>query len=84
MDWALLPNIGICSALAPCLLIKGQSLYPAFPQWLGKNSTETKTKRQIRELKFALGHHAQANKRDIQHEYVPLLLNTILGHLTRG
>ena len=38
----------------------------------------------IRELKSALGHHAQAGKTAIHHEYVPLLLNTILGYLTKN
>ena len=30
-DWSLLPQQGICGAIAPCLLTKGRSLYPAFP-----------------------------------------------------
>jgi replication factor C subunit 1 len=41
-DWSLLPNIAICSSIAPCLLIKGRSYFPAFPQWLGKNSSYRK------------------------------------------
>lgn len=39
MDWSLLPNYGICSSVAPALLLKGKSFYPRFPEWLGKNST---------------------------------------------
>lgn len=39
MNWSLLPNLGICSSVAPALLLKGKSFYPRFPEWLGKNSS---------------------------------------------
>jgi len=39
MVWTLLPQLGTCGAVAPCLLTKGRSNYPSFPQWLGKNSS---------------------------------------------
>lgn len=45
MAWSLLPNVGIMSSIAPCLIIKGKSFYPRFPEWLGKNSSERKSKR---------------------------------------
>jgi len=38
-DWSLLPNMGLCSAVAPCLIAKGTTFYPRFPEWLGKNSS---------------------------------------------
>lgn len=44
-DWSLLPDIGLLSSLAPCLLTRGKSYFPAFPQWLGKNSTQRKSMR---------------------------------------
>ena len=59
-NWSLLPNFGTFSSVAPCLLIKGRSLYPAFPQWLGKNSSHRKAKRLVREIKQALGHRVCA------------------------
>ena len=83
-NWALLPQLGICSSVAPCLLVNGKSLYPRFPEWLGKNSTARKSARQIRELKFAMGMQAQANKRAIQNEYVPLVLSLLYKHMSRG
>lgn len=39
MDWSLLPNYGVCSSIAPSLILKGKSFYPRFPEWLGKNSS---------------------------------------------
>lgn len=76
-DWSLLPNMGLCSAVAPCLLIKGATFYPRFPEWLGKNSSQRKAKRLIRELKKVMGHHAQASRMEIQNEYTALLLTYI-------
>ena len=54
-DWSLLPNLAFTSTIAPCLITKGNSFYPAFPQWLGKNSSQRKAKRLIRELKCVMG-----------------------------
>jgi replication factor C subunit 1 len=38
-DWSLLPNMGLASSIAPCLIVKGATFYPRFPEWLGKNSS---------------------------------------------
>jgi len=76
-EWALLPQLGTCGAVAPCLIVKGRTTYPRFPEWLGKNSSQRKSFRQIRELKFAMGMQAQANKRAVQLEYVPLILSML-------
>ena len=38
-DWSLLPDVGVCSSIAPCLLVNGRVNYVGFPQWLGKNSS---------------------------------------------
>ena len=54
-NWALLPNYGICSSVAPSLICRGKIHYPRFPEWLGKNSSQRKSHRQIKEVKFAVG-----------------------------
>ena len=38
-NWNLLPQYGIFSSVAPCLIARGKSYFPPFPQWLGKNSS---------------------------------------------
>ena len=65
MNWSLLPDVGLASSVAPCLLIRGKSFYPGFPQWLGKNSSARKSLRQIRELKAVMGTNAQASRKAI-------------------
>ena len=57
-DWSLLPNLGFASSIAPVLLVEGSSFYPRFPEWLGKNSSQRKAKRLIREVKKVMGHQA--------------------------
>jgi len=74
MDWSLLPNYGVCSSIAPCLILKGKSFYPRFPEWLGKNSSQRKSHRQIKELKFAMGSSVQCDYAAIHLELVPLIL----------
>ena len=57
-DWSLLPNLGMCAAVAPTIIAQGQVNYPKFPEWLGKNSSQNKSKRQLKELKAAMGSNA--------------------------
>ena len=75
--------MGICSAIAPCLLVKGSTFYPRFPEWLGKNSSQRKAKRLIRELKKVMGHHAQADRMEIQNEYTQLILSYLYKFLKK-
>ena len=57
-DWSLLPDMGTFSSVAPCIFAQGKVGRPGFPQWLGKNSTQRKSMRQIRELKQAIAQQA--------------------------
>ena len=79
-----MPNLGFASAIAPALKVKGQTFYPRFPEWLGKNSSQRKAKRLIRELKKVMGGQAQASKLEIQNEYVQLMLMVIYKYLRKG
>ena len=83
-NWALLPNFGIFSSVAPCMLVNGRTFFPSFPQWLGKNSSARKAKRLIRELKQALAHRVSADRYAVQNEMVPLILQVVLNHLKCG
>ena len=76
-----MPNYGILSSVAPCVLANGTSSYPGFPQWLGKNSSARKSKRLIRELKQKMSERIQTNQYAIQHEVIPFLLCDILQML---
>ena len=58
----MLPQLGMMSSVAPCIIANGQTYYPGFPQWLGKNSTSRKARRLISELKHAFAHRISADK----------------------
>lgn len=83
-DWSLLPNLGFASSLAPTQIIQGNVFYPRFPEILGKYSSMRKIKRLLRELKQVLAHRAQANKKAIQMEYIPFMLEFIFKYLKKG
>jgi len=54
--------LGFASSIAPTSILRGSLFYPRFPEWMGKNSTQRKSKRLLKELKLVMGHKAQANK----------------------
>lgn len=86
-NWALLPDYGTMSSVAPCMVLQGQQSYPAFPQALGKMSTMRKSKRLIREIKSALvsmNGSLSMDKFAIQTELVPMMLEQILKFLQKG
>jgi len=80
--WTLLPDYGTMSSVAPCLAIQGKLTYPAFPQFLGKNSSLRKVKRLQRELRRVVP--CSVGKVGLQLEIVPLALKQILLFLGRG
>ena len=82
--WSLLPDLGTCAGVAPAMIVQGKSFYPRFPEWLGKNSSQRKSKRQIKELKAVMGMNAYAKKQEVQTIYVPLVLNMLYKALTQA
>lgn len=76
--------MGFCSSVAPSLLVRGKVTYAKFPEWLGKNSSQRKAMRLIRELKAALGHKANFGRKAIQYEAVPVILEEFLKMLKDG
>ena len=83
-DWSLLPNLGLTSSIAPALIIKGNTNFAKFPEFLGKNSSMRKAKRLIRELKIVMGNLAQASRLELQNDYVDLILSMVYKSLKAG
>lgn len=48
-DWGLMPNLGLASSLYPGHLCGNYLNFPKFPEWLGKNSSQRKIIREIKE-----------------------------------
>lgn len=81
MEWTLLQDLGFTSSIAPCHYSNGNINFPGFPQWLGKNSKTLKSKRLVKELKKAMGHRANCDRKTILIEYIPLIFDEIYKHL---
>ena len=83
MEWTLLGDCGLASSIAPCHYTKGSIHYPKFPEWMGKNSSATKSKRLINELKKAFGHRILCDRKTLLNEYLPLVFDVIIKHLEK-
>ena len=77
-NWSLLPNTGFLSTICPAMYSEGYVPMPKFPEWFGKNSTKRKIKREIRELRAAIGLKLYASEAVTYHEYAPILYRIIL------
>ncbi|CAD8132510.1 unnamed protein product [Paramecium pentaurelia] len=50
-QWSLMPSFGFLSSVYPSTIVGEQMDFPKFPQWLGKNSTANKIKRERYQIK---------------------------------
>ncbi|KAJ3195912.1 hypothetical protein HK101_010669 [Irineochytrium annulatum] len=80
-NWGLMPLHGAISTVRPAFFMHGQVSGPvfgatggfAFPGWLGKNSTQGKTTRQLRDLHAHMRLKVSADKEEIRLNYLPVL-----------
>ena len=80
-EWTLLQDIGFWMTVAPSHYAQGVIRFPRFPEWLGKNSTKTKSKRLINELKLALGHRTQWSRSTLLNDYLPVIFDVVYNEL---
>ena len=83
-DWSLLPNLGIMGTIAPATFSSGMLPYPKFPEWLGKNSSQKRIERMIRDVREMCAHTLYSNKNSILFESIPLIFEMIYRNLTVG
>lgn len=81
-DWGLMPNFGIASCIYPTFLSSNNIPFPKFPEFLGKNSSQRKVMREIKELRQAMGPAITGDKTAVKFDYSEALLNLILSNLT--
>jgi len=84
-EWNLLPDLGLMSAVYPAHITNGFVAFPSFPQWLGKYSTQAKTKRLSQELHAPLQLSATVRtKALLTSGYLDLLYKKAVKPLLRG
>ncbi|KAJ3174821.1 hypothetical protein HK101_010820 [Irineochytrium annulatum] len=80
-NWGLMPLHGAMSTVLPAFFMHGQASGQVwgsnggfgFPGWLGKNSTQQKTTRQLRELHAHMRLKISGDKGEIRRNYLPVL-----------
>lgn len=83
-NWALLGNFGFLSSIYPCDKACGERpIYPRFPEWLGKYSTQRKTQRELREFRVAIAKSISGSRFAVKFDYVPVLLSRIIRLLKK-
>jgi replication factor C subunit 1 len=84
--WSLLPFHAVTSAILPASYIYGKSRPtpgggwggPAFPQWLGQNSKQTKLARQLTDIQIRMRLSVSGGRDEIRQQYMPLLASKIV------
>jgi len=76
-EWGLLPNYAFVGSVFPCDIMQTQVQWPKFPEWLGKNSSQRKKTREIREIRATTAPEALANFSDILFDCAQSFLDLI-------
>lgn len=80
-DYSLMPIHAALSSIAPAYIMAGGVRGMKFPQWLGKNSTRNKNKRQIADLRSHISLRVSTSSSALNLDYVPLLRHRVVQPL---
>ncbi|KAJ3298144.1 hypothetical protein HK104_011137 [Borealophlyctis nickersoniae] len=72
-NWSLLPVHGMMSTIRPAFFAHGQCERPMFSSWFGKNSTQGKMIRQLREIQSHMRVNISGDKGEVRLSYLPAL-----------
>lgn len=77
-EYGLMPSYGFMSCIYTTEKACQSLGFPRFPSWLGKNSSERKNKRLVKELKYAISPMIVGSTKSVKYEYAPALFNQII------
>ncbi|EMC95022.1 hypothetical protein BAUCODRAFT_35017 [Baudoinia panamericana UAMH 10762] len=83
-QWALMPTHAFFSFVRPASFIYGSLAghgQTRFTQWLGKNSTQGKLTRMVKEIQGHMRLRVTADRHEIRQTYVPMLYERLIGRL---
>ena len=84
-QWGLLPELGVVSTVAPSFACNNQLAFPDFPAWLGRQSTQGKNLRLMKELRNMVGTISTTTSRNMKlSRYSDVLYETLVLRLTEG
>ncbi|KAI8915005.1 replication factor RFC1 C terminal domain-containing protein [Powellomyces hirtus] len=77
-NWSLMPVHAVLSTVRPCFFTHGGlGGMVGFPSWLGKNSTQTKNGRQLKEVQSHMRLHISGSKSEVRLNYLPALASAL-------
>lgn len=83
-NWSLLPTQAIYASVLPGELMRGyMSQFPAFPSWLGKNSSTNKHSRIVQELTSHMSLKTLSSRQAVNLDYLHYLRQALLHPLQR-
>lgn len=84
-EWSLLPDVGVVGCVYPASVCNGFIPFPSFPQYLGKYSTMSRTRRLNQELQAHLRLSSTVSRGSlITTGYVDLLYKKLMNPLLRA
>ena len=83
-DWSLLPCMGQASAIHPTAKSKANISFVRFPEWFGRNSTQTKNKRLLKEIRAQMALTVSGNDESLLTDYIPAIYQLFIGLLMEG
>lgn len=83
-EWTLLPQYAQLAAIEPATRSGNGVPFPRFPEWFGRNSTQRKTERMLREVRGVLAGNISGDAESVLKDYVPTLYKLIMTPFKAG
>ncbi|KAL1647437.1 DNA replication factor C complex subunit Rfc1 [Diplodia intermedia] len=82
-QWSLMPTHAMFSFVRPASFVAGSmaGYKTGFPQWLGKNSSQGKLTRMVKEIQGHMRLRSSADRHEIRQQYVPILWQELVKRL---
>ncbi|KAF2089820.1 DNA replication factor C, large subunit, partial [Saccharata proteae CBS 121410] len=82
-QWSLMPTHAVFSFVRPASFMAGTmaGTRSGFPQWLGKNSSQTKFTRMIKEIQGHMRLRSSGDRHEVRQQYVPMLWQQLVKKL---
>ncbi|GME49001.1 replication factor c subunit 1 [Neofusicoccum parvum] len=82
-QWSLMPTHAIFSFVRPASFVAGSmaGFKTNFPQWLGKNSSQGKLTRMVKEIQGHMRLRTSGDRHEIRQQYVPILWQELVKKL---
>ncbi|KAL5433878.1 hypothetical protein PMIN06_011557 [Paraphaeosphaeria minitans] len=84
--WSLMPTHAVFSFVRPASFVAGSTAghQTRFTNWLGKNSSQGKLTRQIKEMQAHMRLRSSGDRHEVRQQYVPLLWQRLVKRLEEG